>query len=52
VKKKQEPLKVKISYKQVPTAEIDQQKIDRAYDVLFDEVLRRRVEQARKGDPL
>jgi len=51
MKKKLKPLKVKITYKQVPAGEIDQQNVDRAFDVLFDEVLKRRVEQARLGDP-
>ena len=49
--KKQKPLKVKLTYKQVPTNEIDQQKIDHAFDILFDEVIQRRGKQARKGDP-
>ena len=49
--KKQKPLKVKLTYKQVPTNEIDQQKIDHAFDILFDEVIQHRGKQARKGDP-
>ena len=44
---KKKPTKVKITYKQIPMTENDQQKIDRAYDILFDEVLKRRQEQKR-----
>ena len=45
--KKRKPLKIKITYKQVGTPEENKQKLDRAYDILFDEVLKRRQEQKR-----
>ena len=47
MKKKQKPLKVKVTYKQIPETEESRQKVDRAFDILFDEVLKRRQEQKR-----
>jgi len=51
MKKKQKPLKVKLTYKQVPAEGSDQQNVDRAFDVLFDEILKRRGKRAPLGDP-
>ena len=42
---KKKPLKIKVTYKQVEMTEEARQKMERAYDILFDEVLKRRIEK-------
>ena len=47
MKRKKKQLKIKISYKHVPAEGNDQHKLDKAFDILFEEVLKRRQEQKR-----
>ena len=48
MKNRKKPLKIKVTYKQVEMTEESQQKLDRAYDILFDEVLKRQQEQKKR----
>lgn len=45
IEMKKKPLKIKVTYKQVEMTEEARQKMERAYDILFDEVLKRRIEK-------
>jgi len=46
-KLKKKPLLVKLTYRQVELDPTAQQSLDRAFDILFDEVLRRRESNAK-----